>query len=394
MLEFGLVGNSKSLGKPNSVENIGKAFSILDSKQIYARVLDIILDNTHPDFNSMGRWNSIGLIKFELLDNPITSNKTSWAYPLNPNIKNYPLKNEIILLFKAPNRDINEISNLTTYYYISSINLWNNSNHNAYPNPLDPSKLDLNGNGKNKTFIENPSLSELLPFAGDIIYNGRFGNSIRFGNTCKNNLNLWSSSGDNGDPITILTNTISKKSANWEPKVEDINNDLSSIYLTSTQKIDLKDLYNDYSSFLSPFIIPKEYTNSQIILRSNRLLLSSKEDGILINGKKFISINSNGEIGFNTLKPITFNTNKINLGDKNANQQLILGNKLLTQLSILTESLINVVEILEETLHEWPGGEKTAHPASIPLSIQKDNLNDILKVLNGDTLLSKISRTI
>ena len=60
------------------------------------RVLDVVLNNNHPKFSEVGEWNGIGCLYFEPLDgNTVTS---TYAYPIFPQIKMYPLVNEIILL--------------------------------------------------------------------------------------------------------------------------------------------------------------------------------------------------------------------------------------------------------------------------------------------------------
>ena len=80
--------------------------------------------------------------------------------------------------------------------------------------------------------------------SGDVIYQGRWGNSLRFGSTVKTDSvdnNTWSETGENGDPITILRNGQDPNSSSegWIPITEDVNNDLASIWFTSTQKIPL-----------------------------------------------------------------------------------------------------------------------------------------------------------
>jgi hypothetical protein len=389
MLNYGFKGITQSIGYTSTIPNYN------DVPYISVRVVDIILDNTHPNFNSLGKWNSIGSIEFELLDKKSNPSYKLWAKPLFSNIKNYPLINEIVLLFKAPNTNIDNMINSISYYYLPPTNIWSSSHHNAYPNPLSKEALDLNSPQSEKTFVEKVDIHDILPFAGDVIFSGRFGNSLRFGSTVKNGYNNWSSSGENGDPITILRNGQPLNSSeSWDPQVEDINEDLSSIYFTSTQKINVKNLYKDFSSFSSTIIDPKEYNKPQIILRSGRLLFSSKDDGILLDGNKFISLNSYGEIGFNTRKSITFNSSKVNLGSKDASQQLLLGNKTIYQLDLLIQSLITIVETLELTLKYFPGGNESPHPAKIPLGLQKDLLQDILKNIQNNSLLSKISRTV
>jgi len=396
MQKYGFAGLNQSLDlKKDDVRLLGQ-INDLDSKLIPVRVTDIVLDNNHPKFKEYGGWNSIGIIEFELLDKPVNNTQKSKAYPYFSNFKNYPLVNEIVSILKLPNRDINEISNLSTYYYLPAINLWNNQHHNIYPNPLSNSEVGFNSPTNGGTFVERTNIHPLLPFAGDNIFEGRFGNSIRLGSTAKNGFNNWSSTGENGDSIFIIRNGQPLKSSEeaWIPQVEDINNDLSSFYATSTQKIPIQTSYEDYSSFSEFPILPREYNKHQIILSSGRLIFNARENGIILSGQKFVSINSNNEVGINTKKAFTVNSTKVNLGSKDADQQLILGNKFLSQISNLTQSLINVIQILEGTLQDWPGGQASTHPSNIPLSMQRETLTDILNVINSDKLLSKVSRTV
>jgi hypothetical protein len=98
-------------------------------------------------------------------------------------------------------------------------------------------------------FPEKADIRTLRQFTGDVTLEGRWGNSIRFGSTTALNgfENYWSATGSAGDPITIIRNGQGKQSSNlknWFPTVEDINRDLSSIYLTAGQKIQIDDLSN------------------------------------------------------------------------------------------------------------------------------------------------------
>jgi hypothetical protein len=93
-------------------------------------------------------------------------------------------------------------------------------------------------------FQEKSNLKPLLPFEGDFIVEGRWGQSIRFGSTSKEQklFNKWSVTGSNGDPITIITNkrtTSSLSPEPWVPSAEDINKDGSAIWLTSGQIVDM-----------------------------------------------------------------------------------------------------------------------------------------------------------
>jgi hypothetical protein len=143
--------------------------------------------------------------------------------------------------------------------------MWNNPNHNGFPNMEEwadylntfANKPEYSGDGTESktlplgyTFEENPKIKDLQPFEGDTIIQARFGQSIRFGSTVSvlSNENTWSKNkeGTNGDPITIITNRQGERVIRnkFDSIVEDINKDGSSIYMTSTQEIDLKDLYD------------------------------------------------------------------------------------------------------------------------------------------------------
>ena len=135
----------------------------------------------------------------------------------------------------------------------------------------------------------------------DLIYEGRFGQSLRFGNTSKTDSqykNNWSNNGEDGNPITILRNGQPTESSNegWIPITENLNNDLSSIYLTSTQKLPFSIANENFTSYSTPPIVPANYINPQIILNSDRIVLNAKQDNILISGEQSVGISSNQSI--------------------------------------------------------------------------------------------------
>lgn len=245
---------------------------------IPVRVVHIILDNKDPEWQKYGGWDSLGLIKFVPAYSEIGSNEESVniAKPLFPNIKQYPLKYELTWVIQLPDPSTAGNPNFSSFYYINSINLWNHPHHNAFP-AIDfknlPENQQLNyqeiNSGlakqeadKNKefklgeTFKEKSNIKPLLPFEGDIIYEGRWGQSIRFGSTVLNR-NSWSSTGSMGDPITIIRNgqnpKVSDPKKGWIPTVEDINGDNTSIWFTSNQKIPINVASTNLKSFDSLF---------------------------------------------------------------------------------------------------------------------------------------------
>lgn len=225
------------------------------------RVLDIILDSSHPDWVKYGGWDALGLIKFIPFYSTLTDNKSAIniAKPLFANLKGYPLLEEITYVIQLPDPSTAEDPNYSSYYYTNTVNIWNHPHHNAFPN-INYDKLPENlkldyreiesGLVKNQiqqdkklfslgnTFKEKGNIKPLLPFEGDIIQEGRFGQSIRFGSTVKNK-NPWSLEGNEGDPIVIIRNGQDPKldQKGWIPTVENINGDDSSIYMCSGQAI-------------------------------------------------------------------------------------------------------------------------------------------------------------
>ena len=333
-----------------------------------ARVREIILDNqSNPEiFKENGEWSSIGTIFFSLINtsntsqNPYLSDK---AYPLFPNQKIYPLKNEIVYIISLPTPGIQSATNSQRYYYFQPVNIWSNNHHNAIP---DPTNTPLTPNSQQQdyieteagivrritdggteidlgtTFKENLKIKTIQPFEGDIIHEGRWGQSLRFGSTVKNSkiFNTWSRTGDNGDPITILRNAQFDDGKDpWIPQVEDINKEGSAIYFTSTQAIPIEVSSKSYKSYSSPPTSPDKFAGEQIILNSGRLVFNSKEDSILFSSKKTINLNAVDSVNIDAPKTI-LQSDEVYLGDKNASEPVILGNKFLTDMSKLLTQLI------------------------------------------------------
>jgi hypothetical protein len=101
---------------------------------IIGRVLDIILNEEHPLFNEYGQYNSIGIIEIELIVGGNNGTKRI-VKPLFPNIKSYPLVNELVTCFPLPIPTLDSSRLDTQYYYLNSINTWNHPHHNALPTP-------------------------------------------------------------------------------------------------------------------------------------------------------------------------------------------------------------------------------------------------------------------
>ena len=91
--------------------------------------------------------------------------------------------------------------------------------------------------------------------------------------------------------------------------------------MTSTQKIPL----TPGASIINPVLStlpPSDYTNSQIILNSDRITLNSKKDEVLLFAKTNIGLNTDNNIILNAGQNI-----HINIEGKNPNSKILLGTK-------------------------------------------------------------------
>ena len=237
-----------------------------NKKWTAVRVLDIILNINHPKFKDLGGYDSIGTIFYSVLDDNTQYQSIATANiakPLFTHLKYYPLINEIVLILETNSKNIYKGKGKIMYYF-PQMNIWNHPHHNALPTVLNEklnkadstnnyqttengivNKEEENSINLGEYFEEQTNIKPLLPYEGDMVIEGRFGNSIRFGSTNigesipDENKNQWSQIGKTGDPITIIRNGQPEETDNkgWVPLIEDSNKDASIIYMTSNQQI-------------------------------------------------------------------------------------------------------------------------------------------------------------
>lgn len=229
------------------------------------------------------------------------------AYPLNPYIKSIPLIGEQVYLITATGPESGPLSGGYQYYYISPTFLQRGLNNNPLPGAVkntitslnvttnysspNPQRTNTTNRRKDfgKGFVEIKGLSQLQPYIGDVIFEGRFGQSIRFGYTPKGpetrNKPTWTST-QPGSPITIIRNGAAENKGYDKFTVEDINEDSSCIWLTDGQRVKLK-LANTVG-IIRPDKLVGNYNSSQVIINSNRLVFNSKSDSVIISAKEDI----------------------------------------------------------------------------------------------------------
>jgi hypothetical protein len=212
-----------------------------------------------------------------------------------------PLIGEIILIFRTVNKVTKQkVDKAESWYYLQTLDLQGAINNNRSTGMTSTAQEIANNDPQYipaGTNFEDSIISPLQPYEGDSLLQGRFGNSIRFGSTIStipdddyyHKTPNWS--GDiNGDPIIILSNG-QRNLPNKEFVVEDIEQDRSSLYLTSTQNIN-----NIVFSTDTP---PKDYNDfegSNFVGIADRLILRSKKDQTIIDSQGDITLNTPNKV--------------------------------------------------------------------------------------------------
>jgi hypothetical protein len=222
------------------------------------------------------------------------NDRTYIAKPANINMKQIPLIGEFVLIYKTFNQESTTNRWREAWYYVSSIDIQSSMNENMLPGLSNSANQEEIDNVKpGKTFTKQ-SISPLQPYEGDFLIEGRFGNSIRFGNSVDTN-NIpagyyhknptWFTQNLTYDPIIILSNGHTNLSGK-EFVVEDIERDSSSLYLTSNQQLTTLKLSRSLT-------VNNNFAGSQFVAIGDRIILRAKKDIAVIDAERGIILNTN-----------------------------------------------------------------------------------------------------
>ena len=299
-----------------------------------AEVIDVFLDeddfrfhdhklhNTKPLVTEDDKiiWKYYGWIRARMAVSNKGDSNTILVAPLDSNIKEYPYPGEHVIVASYYGKK----------YYTQKLNTANSVNLNSFKGlsrPWDP----WGGEDYNvKEFKGDSGIRQLQAYEGDITFNGRFGQSIRFGSNITElydkNEELIPNSGKEDSPnVIIRAGQGVEESIPNKPVKENINLDGSSIWMTTDQKVDI-----DFSNKLTPGLYtfsekgPDGLAGNQIIINSDRLIFNAKKNAILMTSPTAIGLSANHEIGLE----VPNDTGKVLLGDVHDLTQPALGGEL------------------------------------------------------------------
>jgi hypothetical protein len=249
-----------------------------------------VVENKDPDTTytpgELDKKNLRFCITVNVMDRNIVSTFRGVS-PISSNILQIPIVGEFVYIIGTKSK-LND-SGTYQWYYFPSINSRSDVNQN-----FD----SINRGSIDEKFITK-TITPKQPYRGDLLINGRWGNCIRLGSTVKPDPdytieNTWPGNSV-GDPIIILSNSTKTES---KYQIEDISKDESSIYLTSTQKINNLSLGSKTRRNPLTVFLPNEsaYEQSQFIGVADRIILKAKTDIVVLDSPTAIVLNTKGKV--------------------------------------------------------------------------------------------------
>lgn len=297
---FGSTGNYTSTGQASGGSNTRK----------FGRVVDIILDSFHPEYEQYGKSQSINGVFYRQLDKGVTEDTEQelyFAYCGASDFKKIPLVGEIIRIETLPSDNLELTPSATKDYWTKIVTMWNHPHHNAYPDTTQQEDVDFG-----KDFKEETNIAPKQAFPGDYIIEGRHGQSIRFNGT-KYDSNELIDDSNNGKPLILISNGQKQPQNSVDPVVENINEDPSSLYFTSNHVIPLVQANEKRDAWDEEPEKADTYKGSQIVGNADRIYLNGREEGIYLSSKQNIGLNSE-YVGIDGEKYVGVDAKKIYLG--------------------------------------------------------------------------------
>lgn len=286
---------------------------------------------------------------------PLESISTEQYFPLLRGLVDVPSKDDMVLLTNFDGRN----------FYLGPINKNNSPNANSY-NPGDIDILPDNfeeiitnetndlgvvrlGKFYNKTLDKTDN-----DIHGDMVLEGKHGNSIRLGSRDVNPYMFFSNGRDfrnevestfDGSLISITETGTLRNHFQFDSIIQD-NQPILSLFVLSSDKIDEKninqnvDLIGDFYNY--------DYDKNQILLNSSRITINSRDENLFLSSFFDTTISSGNNIRIQSNFDTTINGNSIFIGRNSVeNEPLVRGAK-------LVEILSDILKLLKSATTAFP----------------------------------------
>lgn len=342
-------------GSSNNKSTVNKSFG---------RVLDIILDESHPQYEAKGGAKSINGIFFRYQSSIIsedTANNQNFAYQGTGQIKTVPVIGEVVKISSEPTSNKTKLAQSNTNYYTKIVNIWNSPNCNPYIDVYSNQTLDIERDGE---FTEQATINPLKSALGDIQFEGRQGQSIRF-TGAKGSANPFVDDTNKSKPVILISNGQVETEDGFTTISENIDEDKSSLYFVTDHKIPLTQASDIRKSYDNPPIKANEFKGNQILVNSGRIYFNAKTEDILLSSIESIGLNTEGSVNIDAKNYICLDSAKILLGEKartstdSTKEPVLLGN----QTERLLDTLFNMLKSMAKDMAK----AKTVDGKPIPL---------------------------
>lgn len=305
-----------------------------------AEVLEVIYNSANPALIYGVRVKLLN--KGRIYDD---QNSQLTASPLNFNCVRIPIVGELVLLINAASSFGLSGKFSTRAYYLDIISLQSSIHHNALPRAAfttpeaSSEEYSETSSGDTTTepatptidsnFIEKEAAGALQPYVGDVILQGRYGNSIRFTATPEGaEFEVAPKFSEApGAPITIFRNSAGTNGNLLT--TEDFTNEDNVIVMASGQRLEFEQASSVLSSAKSKKITSWSDegwgTTPQTLISSGRIIFNSTQKEIIAFAKNGIALSSATAITIDATDNVSINATKIELGT-DSDEPLILGN--------------------------------------------------------------------
>jgi hypothetical protein len=238
----------------------------------------------------------------------LSMTREHYVVPLDVNNIKIPLVGEKVLLHKLPSDQTTTFFKEKRYAYSKIINIHDNLNTNVLPfesvNKASPGNSADESGGISGEGLKDPDIQQISfeekevlqvqPYDGDILYQDRFGSLLRFGSTVSGGpydqpTQPWS--GTSGEPIMVLTSGLNVAKGGLYV-IEDPEQDKSSIFIGSNHKFTIKSSQPKFGPPATAILGSDAFEGAQIALNSDRILLNTKADSILLSGATTVAIST------------------------------------------------------------------------------------------------------
>lgn len=368
-----------------------------------AIVYSVILDESHPEIKS-GRSTlaDIGSIQCRLMSS-IQNNELIIAKPLDSTVTILPIRNQTVFVQKfgsnyvytqiakgsSPNTSspTNAISSLFPgKQKVKSGNTgkkYSNVSNTGITRKDSNSINDLDGYGD--YFTAEEGIHKLKLYEGDVLFQSRFGQSIRLSGY-NNSENVFS-------PTLILRSGESPENRKLPEESlveENVNEDGNIIFLGSGEKIleytlPIENKKESFSKY------PSELKGNQILLNSDRIILSAKSQEMILASKLDMGFITDNQFSIDASRGIDITVDdEIDINTKDFNFNLNIGNgiiKLGTDGTLekapkgetLVKLLGELIDLISKQIYVTPAGPTSLGPTNVALfSTLKNKLKSML----------------